>query len=133
MIYNALIIELDEDVEEAVLLEVRGIQMKCFASSCPYPVDVGSWYPVEFKLTVFDKYQVDQVKGGQGEEIRKLNGGFSYEIIGRINCIGFESMGVVFSDDFLAKEYSYLKGYLVALKVDRLDVEFVDRLVFVRS
>lgn len=43
----------DED-EYEVTLEVNGATLMCFAVVCPYKINVGEYYPVEFSLNMED-------------------------------------------------------------------------------
>lgn len=39
--HEVLVVEIDEVVEEAVVLLVNGVIVKCFASYCPFKIEVG--------------------------------------------------------------------------------------------
>lgn len=48
--YSALVIEVDEVVEEAVVLLVGSVIVSCFVSYSPIKIEVGKIYDFEFEL-----------------------------------------------------------------------------------
>lgn len=58
MIYQAHVLALHDDVEEAVVIEVSGVQINCFAGVCPYAIKEDKIYPVRLELVVINDYEV---------------------------------------------------------------------------
>lgn len=61
--YDAVVLEIDDAVEEAVLLLVNGVIVRCFASYCPLKIEVGMHYGVEFELVLPDDVTVLESQG----------------------------------------------------------------------
>lgn len=122
--YYALVKEIGDDVEEEVTLTLNGFEITCFAGICPYKIYEGKKYPVSFEFMIFDEYEVeettDEVVG-----LEKISQGFSYWIMGKLDG-AFIDAGIKFEDEILLSDYGYLNGKFIRLKVDRIDVEFLE-------
>lgn len=126
MIYIVKVIKIDNVVEEQVLIEVNNIQLNVFASICPYEIKEGSSYPVEISLSVFDEYDVAKLGDLSLPPFTRNGGGFGYIVRGRLNGDHLKVGDLLFEDEVLQKEFGYLDGETIALKVDRIDVEFIE-------
>lgn len=124
MIYQALVLRLNDDIEEEVMLRIDSIEIVCFASVCCYEIEVGLTYPVELYVVVFDDYSVTELPDSTKPSVTRDGNGFAYVISGKLNGNCLESCGLVFEDDVLKRDFGYLEGKMIAMKVDRLDVEF---------
>ena len=122
--YVALVKSVGEEVEEQVNLKVNGLIVTCFAGYCPYKIYVGNEYPVSFELMIFNDYEVEEIKS-KCYGVEKVENGFSYWVKGRL-CKGEIDCGIKFSDEILLSDYGYLDGKFVRVKVDRIDVEFLE-------
>ena len=122
MTITAFVKSIDENVEEQVTLIVDGVEITCFASVCPYEIIEGKTYPVEFEIMLNDDYEIEQVDSASSQ-IQKIGSGFAYKLSGEM-LDGTIDCGIPFYDDYLISEYGYLKGKLVSLNIDRMDVEF---------
>ncbi|WP_197737413.1 hypothetical protein [Methylomonas rhizoryzae] len=127
MIYEALVLCVDEDIEEEVMLRIDDIELAGFASVCPYNIEVGLSYPVELHPVVFDDYSVNALPDGTLPSIDRVGTGFAYVITGKLSGSCLESGGLVIEDEMLQRNFSYLEGKMVAMKIDRMDVEFLSR------
>lgn len=127
MIYQALVLRVDEVIEEEVMLRFANHELTCFASVCPYPIDVGSSYPVELHPLVFADYSVTELADDTQPSVTRVNTGFSYVVTGKLSGNNLESSGLVFEDEVLQRDFSYLDGKMIAMRVDRMDVEFLSR------
>lgn len=127
MIYEALVLRVDEDIEEEVMLRIGGIELACFASVCPYNIEVGLSYPVELHPVVFDNYSVNELPDGTPPSIDRVGTGFAYLITGKLSSGCLEAGGLVIEDEVLERDFSYLEGKMIAMKIDRMDVEFLSR------
>jgi hypothetical protein len=122
--YQAEVVALDEDVEEHVVLSIQGIQLVCFAGVCPYRLQEGASYPVELRLTVLDDYEVTEAEQ-PSPGFTRMGDGFGYHVRGKLHDDTIDA-GIVFQDDVLLSDYGFLEGKYVSMKVDRIDVEFLD-------
>lgn len=122
--YFALVQSVGDGVEEEVTLSLNDLNVTCFASVCPYEIHEGEKYPVSFNLMIFDDYEVYE---SEGEEVglERIGKGFSYWIKGRIEK-GVIDCGIQFEDEILLSDYGYLDDKCIRLKVDRIDVEFLE-------
>ena len=127
MIYQALVLRLDENIEEEVSLQIGGNLLTCFANICPYVINENGTYPVEFHLHFFDSCVIEEVSESETPSILRVENGFAYVITGRLEGEHLKSMEMVFEDETLAQDFKYLSGKMVRLNVDRLEVEFVTR------
>jgi len=127
MIYQAVVLRVDEDIEEEVMLRVGSVELVCFASVCPYKIEVGLSYPVELHPVVFDGYSVTELPDETQPSVTRVGAGFAYVITGKLSGNCLESGDLVFENEVLQRDFSYLEGRMIAMKVDRMDVEFLSR------
>ena len=123
-VYRAEVVELGEDVEEEVVLSIRGMHLVCFAGVCPYVIQKGQRYPVLLSLMVFGDYDLEAIEETTPGLTRR-GSGFAYELRGWIQGDALDA-GIVFRDDVFLSEYGYLDGRFVSMKVDRIDAEFLE-------
>jgi hypothetical protein len=57
--YSALVMEIDEVVEEAVVLLVNGVIVQCFINFCPFKIGIGKTYEVDFELVLPDNISME--------------------------------------------------------------------------
>ncbi len=121
--HYALVKSLNDEFEEEVLLSLKGLEVTCFASVCPYEIQEGVEYPVSLELTILDDYQVIE---SDTEEygFERIGNGFSHWVKGRLNRDTLDC-GIRFHDSILLSDYGYLDGAFIRLKVDRIDAEFL--------
>lgn len=122
--HTALVQAIGHDVEEEVTLNLNGLEVTCFAGVCPYEIREGEKYPVSFELMIFDDYEVEESEA-ESAGLERIGNGFSYWIKGRLER-GVIDCGIQFEDEVLLSDYGYLDGKFIWLKVDRIDVEFLE-------
>ena len=122
--FDAVVLKIDEDVEEQVLLDVQGYLVTCFASVCPYPIEVGGKYRVGFYLFVVDDFSPFEVQEDAVPSIIQEGSCFRYTLIGKLSGNTLDC-GIQIEDDIFTDEYGYLDGKMIRLGVDRIDVEFL--------
>lgn len=120
---KAILKSIDSDIEEQVTLIVNGIEVTCFAGVCPYELEIGNEYPVEFEMNVFDDYSVNQADS-QDRLVTQIDNGFAYLLSGKLDGNTVDC-GIPFEDDVLLSDFGYLDGKFVTFQVDRVDVEFL--------
>jgi hypothetical protein len=124
MTYDAMILSLDSNIEELVEISVNGNRLTCFASVCPYEIEVENKYPVECHVRIFDDLRFELVEGADPECIDLIDG-FHYSIIGKLREGKFVSKGIEFVEDDDFSEIAYLDGQTLKIDVDRLEVHFL--------
>jgi hypothetical protein len=120
--YEVLVVEIDEVVEEAVVLLVNGVIVKCFASYCPFKIEVGKQYEVEFDLVLPD-HDFVVVAQEASAPVEMIGDGFSCVLYGYLDGSVFRSF-VDFPDQEIHYEFPYLNEKYVKVTVGRIDVAF---------
>lgn len=121
--YAAVVLAMDDVVEEEVLLLVNGIKVKCFASYCPEKVEVGESYDVEFEVVLSDAGIIVTAEKSVGTLVEMINDGFACVLYGYLDGSTFRSF-IDFTDQEIHYDYPELNGQFVKVKVDRIDVAF---------
>jgi len=121
--YEAVVLAVGPVVEEEVLLLVKGLEVKCFASYCPSKIEVRETYEVEFDLVLADTDVVAAVEEPITTLIEMKDDGFSCALYGYLDGGVFRSF-VDFSDQDIHYDYPHLNGRFVKVKVGRIDVSF---------
>ena len=125
MKYSAMVVDLDEDVEEVVQLRVEGFLITCFSSLCPYQISKGLLCSVNLQLMVFDDYKIELCHEFGEYGFRRMGEGLGYVVCGRVNGNKLEVGSIEFEDDVLMRDYWFYDGKCVLIKVDRIDAEFL--------
>lgn len=125
MVYNAKLLRVNTDIEEEVLLQIGGWEILCFAGVCPFPIFEGQEYSVALSFVVFDDYEVRESSPDLQPSIRRTESGFAAELIGRLSGSRLSVGPIDFEDNVLLRDYGYLDGKLVQVRVDRIGAEFL--------
>jgi hypothetical protein len=88
-------------------------------------IQEGQLYPVRLELVVLDDYEVTESPVDTQPAFSRIGNGFSYMVHGRLSGTALHAGGLVFEDEVLQRDFGYLDGRFVSLKVDRIDVEFM--------
>jgi len=123
MIYTARVEAIGERIEEEVTLQIGGIHLLCFASSCPYPIEVGGRYPVELSLFTIDDLEVMDV-APTAASIERIGEGFAYLLTGTLSGDTLDA-GLIFQDPMFNINYAWLSGRTVQVRADRIDAAFL--------
>ncbi len=124
MNYKSTVIGFDDHIEELVLLDVKGLYFTCFASVCPYKVELFGCYEVQFYVNIFDDIRFEQLGDGVQESIQPIEG-FRYLITGKLQDGVVFSNGIKFKEDSDFADLKHLEGHTLRINVDRLDVHFL--------
>lgn len=124
MKYNALIKATDSNIEEEIKIEINGVELTGFVDSFPYGINIGSYYPVEIGITVFDDLDLKEIDQPV-KEIEQIGESFGYFIRGELDGDRLNSV-ITFQDDEWFQEYSYLVGKYVEIMVDRISIGFLE-------
>ena len=125
MIYNAKVLHLNNDVEEEVLLQIGGVELTWFVSVCPYAIAEGLSYPIELRPVIFDEYVISELANNSVPSISRVESSFAYVVVGEMRGACLKSGELIFEDDVLQRDFGYLDGKMVAMKIDRIDAEFL--------
>lgn len=127
MIYYAKVLHLNNEIEEEAVLQINGVELVCFACVCPYEIKEGQLYPVELHPVVFDDYVVTELSNSSDTTIDRVGKGFQYLITGRLIGQRLECGELILEDEVLQRDFNYLDGKMIAIKWDRIDVEFLSQ------
>jgi|RhiMetStandDraft_4_1073278.scaffolds.fasta_scaffold64464_2 hypothetical protein len=120
--YVALVVSIDEVVEEEVVLLIGDVQAKCFVNYCSSKIEVGKQYEIELEMMLPDKGFVIAAEE-KSRAIEMIGGGFSCVLSGYLNGSVFRSF-VDFDDQGIHYDYPELNEQYVKIAVDRIDVSF---------
>ncbi|RIJ09532.1 hypothetical protein DXT77_16440 [Pseudomonas sp. 91RF] len=121
--HKVLVVEIDHFVDDAILLVVGGVEIRCFASYSPSKIEVGKTYEAEFEMVLSGEEFVSPTQC-EKMQIKMLGSGFHCEVYGYLDGEVFRSF-VDFMDQDIHYEYPHLNGQFVKINADRIDVSFV--------
>ncbi len=125
MRYNAEVITLDENIEEAVTIKIGESTITGFSSICPYPIHIGLIYPVSLELWSLEGLILREVKEPSSiPSLQRVGTGFQYVVFGKLEGRILDA-GIEFEDDWFTQEYGYLSGHMVQTEADRIQIEFL--------
>ena len=105
-------------------LQISGVRLTCLSSVCRYLVEEGKSCPVPRQLRL-DDYDVTEHLMTQARTLSKREKAlplwFRESSMTGIRRRG----GSVFEDAVFQRDFGYLDGKRVAVKADRIDVEFL--------
>ncbi|WP_277761334.1 hypothetical protein [Pseudomonas sp. A34-9] len=120
--YLVQIIEIDPIIEELIVLNIQGVNIKCFAGYCPPVIEVGKNYEVEFEMVLPEELDIVKIENEEAR-IEMLDKGFSCDIYGYMEDDIFRSI-IEFSDQDIHFDYPHLNGQFVKITAQRIDVLF---------
>lgn len=120
--YHVKVIHISEENDNEVTIDLDGKELKCFIVYCPYEINCGEDYPVEFSYEIFQDYSIRQIEE-QTKDIQKVGDDYSYILQGKLLGSTFDT-GIKFEDDVLLTEFSNLSEKYVEIMIDRLDISF---------
>ncbi len=123
MKYHAYIKKIDSIIEEEVTIKINNTELVVFVNTCPYAIEEGTSYPVSLDITVLDDLEIEVIDECKKGFVRS-DDSFVYEIKGLLTEDGIIDAGVLI-DTELVKDYQYLYGKFVRIKVDRINAEFL--------
>jgi hypothetical protein len=124
--YQAKVVGLDPQIEEAVLIEINGSRVLTFANIMPFKVHIGKEYKVHLELTILDEFLINKVNY-EKKNIKQIDNSFNHSICGLIDIDkAIIDAGIILEIDkeFLF-DYGYLHEQYVQLLVDRVAIEFI--------
>ncbi|MBX7276339.1 hypothetical protein ACLBW8_28305 [Pseudomonas sp. M5A4_2d] len=119
---KAQVVALNELIEEEVTLLIDKTVVTCFASFCPYEIEVGKNYDVELNLNLADYYHAQKVDS-INIFAERIENGFSYILYGMLHNDTFQTFTLL-SDEGVHYDHPDLNDSFIKLNVDRIDVAF---------
>ncbi|HAY0637461.1 hypothetical protein [Serratia rubidaea] len=123
MKYYAKVISLSDNIEEEVLLSLGEKELCCFIDSAPYKLVEGCVYLIDLNLSFVDDESMVESEDKK-ISIKRIDDGFSYEIVGFVSENKLITDGVIFDDELLL-DYVYLDSNYVKVTPDRIGVSFL--------
>ncbi|NMZ02173.1 hypothetical protein HBO04_18800 [Pseudomonas proteolytica] len=120
---KALIVAINEHVDEDVTLVIDGITVNCFISVCPYEISIGNTYDIELTLTLAENYTVQSVTSID-RLVEKKGNGYAYFLYGKLCNDAFNTFTILHSEE-IHYEHPELNDQLIKLEVLRIDVTFL--------
>lgn len=113
-------------IEEEIIINVEGQQIRCFM---PYgienDIEIANQYYANIEAEIFDDLGIKEVEKCD-KQIRCIDETFSYYIIGKLNIDNSRIESTI--DIYLNKEdlydYGCYDSKYVELKIDRFNIEF---------
>ncbi|WP_010247301.1 hypothetical protein [Acetivibrio cellulolyticus] len=126
MKYLVTIEGFDNLIEEEIIINIDGQQLRCFM---PYgssiQLEIGKQYHINLEADIYGELEIKEV-GKSVKEIKCINQTFAYYISGILDIDNSKIESTI--DIYLEKEFLYDYGFLddkyVEFKVDRFNVEF---------
>jgi hypothetical protein len=126
LFYQAKVVGLDPQIEEAVLVEINGSRVLAFANIMPFEVYIGNEYKVHLELKILDEISINKVNYEE-KNIKQIDNSFTHSICGILDidkAIIDAGIELEIDKEFLF-EYGYLHEQYVQLLVDRVAIEFI--------
>ncbi len=123
--YKVIVRKLFSDSEEKVTLLIHEHELTCFIAYCPFSLQVGQSFTAELDYEVFNDYKVS-LNHKEESCFETTDNDYSYWIKGKVSNGTIDVGGIVFEDDNLLTEYPDFDGEYIKLRVDRLDVSFIE-------
>lgn len=126
MKYLAIIEGIDNLIEEEIIINIDGQQLRCFM---PYgssvQLEIGKQYHINLEADIYDELEIKEV-GKAVKEIKCINQTFAYYISGKLDIDNgkIESTIDIYLDKDFLYDYGFLDDKYVEFKVDRFNVEF---------
>ncbi|MDI3355518.1 hypothetical protein MO767_14310 [Pseudomonas sp. UYIF39] len=120
--YSALVMEIDEIVEEAVVLLVNGVIVQCFINYCPFKIEVGKTYEVEFEMVLPDSVGME-VSQDEYVGVEMEDDSFSCVVAGYLDGAVLRSF-IDFDAQDIHYDYPFFNQKFIKINVIRIDVAF---------
>jgi hypothetical protein len=120
---KAKLIAMNNEDEYEVTLEVNGVILMCFAVVCPYKINIGKYYPVEFSLNMKDGVKPEVLKK-EAYGFEKTARGYGYVLRGKLSENKLDLGSFSIEDDYL-KQLAMLDGKYIEIAVQGLWVTFL--------
>lgn len=113
-------------IEEEVIVNIDGQQIRCFMSyGSGSEIEIGNQYYADIEVEIFDDLDVKEVEKSV-KEMQCINQTFACYITGKLNIDNskIESTIDIYLDEEDLYDYGCYDSKYVELKVDRFNIEF---------
>lgn len=130
MEHSVLIEKINLNIEEEVSIKLNKLDLTCFAPFGVPDLEVGKKYIADIGIMVLEDLDMKEVKEYLNG-FSRIDNSFAYYIRGRFD-LESRTLDAGFlirfdEDEFDLHDNSYLDGKNVEIKVDRINIEFIDR------
>lgn len=128
MIYYGKVTHLDNSCENIADFLINQNNISCFIGFSQLDLVLNRAYEIEIEYQIFDDYQINICELSELSKVisfERVEDTLKYKITGIITDDSFLVGGIAFKDDYLIREYGYLRGKLITLLVDRIDVNVI--------
>ncbi|MDL2186204.1 hypothetical protein P5706_18630 [Pseudomonas sp. ChxA] len=119
---NALVVAINELVEEEITLLIEDTVITCFASHCPYEIVVGKTYCVEITLNLSESYEAHKTPTTH-VLAKRMGSGFSHALYGMLSDDTFQTFTLL-NGEGIHYDHPDLNDSFIKIIVDRIDVAF---------
>lgn len=119
---KAQVLAINELVEEEVLLLIDRTIVACFASYCPYEIEIGKTYDIELTLDLSEHYEIQKASSTH-ILAERIGSGFSYALYGTLSNGTFQTFTLL-SDEGIHYDHPDLDECFIKLTVERIDAAF---------
>ena len=127
MMTEVIVVKLDSDFEECVKVSVCGKTLTCFMQYSDMIVKEGEVWLTEFFGEIFNDFIVEETNFDLG--LHRVGEDFSYVAVGKISENKLDCGEVVFEEDCFLSEFYFLNGKKVAWSIDRLGIDFMEKIL----
>lgn len=120
--YGALVMEIDEVIEEAVVLLVNGVIVQCFINYYPFKIEIGKVYEVEFELVLPDSISME-VNHDEHVGVEMKGNSCSCVLAGYLDGDVLRSF-IDFDSQDIHYDYPFFNQKFIKITVIRIDVAF---------
>lgn len=128
MEYNVLVKKVNPCIDEEVTIEVKKLELTCFATFGVPDLEVGKKYEADIGITVLDDLDMKEVEECLNG-FSQIDNSFAYYIRGNFDLESRTlDAGILIKfdeDEFDLHDNSYLDGKNVEIRVDRIKIEFI--------
>lgn len=120
--YDVVVVGIDKVVQEAVVLLVDGLIVKCFINYCPFKIEAGKTYEVEFELVFPDSISME-VSPDEHVGVEMEDDSFSCVLTGYLDGAILRSF-IDFDGQDIHYDYPFFNQKFIKVNVVRIDVAF---------
>ena len=120
---KAKLIAISEIDEYEVTLEINGAILLCFAVVCPYKIEVGKSYSIDFSLKVNENVE-PKILNNELYSLKKIGKGYGYILQGRLTDNKLD-LGVFSIQDEFLTQFPILNRKFIELEIQGLWVTFL--------
>ena len=128
MMNRVKIVNFDENIEELVDVCLDGKIITCYAQYSNHILEKNSFWNAKFYGENFHEIIIKKEEYGRCNGLYRLGNNFAYDAVGYLNEGQLNCGDVVFEEDFLLSDFYYLNGQIVYWRIERLEIDFVEKI-----